>query len=198
MRYGYATQYGGAREEAREQRERLARAGCNEIVTAYEPEALDGILSALTGSDTLVVASIHRLAATPTRLRYIVGMLYAAGASLEVLDAPQEDRSPLAALNWALDALAALRRDASAARIKAGFQQAKEAGRLGRRPALNSHERAKVAEMLASGEWSQREVARFFEVSRATIQRVWAAHLREREAREGESAAAQPQASASE
>lgn len=72
-----------------------------------------------------------------------------------------------------LGAVAEFERAMISERTKAGIESARKCGhQLGRPSALNASQREEIKRRVVSGEWSQAEAARLFDVDRSTICRL--------------------------
>ncbi|MBY2985679.1 recombinase family protein [Rhizobium leguminosarum] len=180
MIYGYA-RVSTKKQDLTYQIERLGRAGCDSIIhekksgknTQGRPEFLR-LLANLEPGDTLLATVSDRIARDPLDLVLILREVESAGAHLRLLDEPYIDT----AFDFA-DVIAYFR--GWVARVQRlrilentanGRAMAKAKGvKFGRRPKLNSRQKAQVIERKARGEPNAR-IARSFGVSESTIFRV--------------------------
>ena len=140
---------------------------------AGRPE-LERAIAELAPDDCLVLAEWDRCTRSMWDGLQIVKEILDAGATIRVLDFPSldlgtpEGRGFLAMFS----AMAERERMRIVKRTHEGRRRAIERGvRMGRRPKLTSHQRARVAARLAAGE-TTREIARDLGVSHSTIARV--------------------------
>jgi len=157
-----------------EQTAQLEAAGCIQVFSEQTnsplyPE-LSRVLSYLRQGDALIVTRLDRLARSTPNLYNIVQTVAQADASLTSLGDPWVDMTG-AHGQLMLTVLRGIA-DFETGLMKRGRARAKAKGiKLGRRAALTSAQREEVLQRVAAGE-SQRNVARSFATSDATISRV--------------------------
>lgn len=141
---------------------------------------LEQALNRLRSGDTLVVASIDRLARSLVDLREIVDQVVGEGAALEFIHermrfSPDTTVDPTSKLMFQmLGAFAEFERDIIRERQKEGIAEAKKKGVYkGRKPALSAPRRDEVRRRAATGE-KRAEIAEDLGVSVATVYRVLA------------------------
>ncbi|MGY5780302.1 recombinase family protein [Rhizobium sp. LEGMi135b] len=179
MIYGYA-RVSTKKQDLAYQLDRLQKAGCDQIIhekksgkdTKGRPEFLR-LLAGLEPGDTLLATVSDRVARDPLDMLLILREIQCAGARLRLLDQALDSTSGEADLNlflygWAgkqyrLRLLENTRNGRVIARAKGV--------KFGRKPKLNSHQKAQIMERKAMGESSAR-IARSFGVSESTIFRV--------------------------
>jgi DNA invertase Pin-like site-specific DNA recombinase len=159
----------------------LEAEGCDQVFaekasgknTKQRPE-LQSALAALTSGDVFVVAEWDRATRSYDDGFAIIADIQSRKALLKVLDRPYLDlTTPLGkALLGLLSAWAEDERKRRLEQASDGRRHARERGvKLGRKPKLSPHQQNQARRMLGDGD-SVREVARMFNVSQATIQRL--------------------------
>ena len=180
MKIGYA-RVSTPQQNLDRQMAALEAEGCNLIYaekasgkdTHKRPE-LKKALAALKPDDILVVAEWDRATRSYTDGLDIMADIGDRGAMVKVLDRQHYDlTTPLGkALLGLLSAIAQDERERRLKQARDGRERALERGvRMGRRPALTSHQRQQALAMQAEGK-SHREIADLFNVSRSTISRL--------------------------
>jgi len=160
----------------------LEAAGCRRI---HEERASGGrwdrpeltrLLGRLAAGDVLVVWKLDRLSRSLKDLLLILERLNAAGAGFRSLTESIDTTVPAGRMMMQmLGAFAEYEREMVKERTQAGLKAARAQGRHGgRRPKFTQAQRAEVLSMLAAGRPAA-EVARLFQVHRATISRLNAA-----------------------
>jgi len=132
-------------------------------------------IKALAEGDTLLVTRLDRLARSTRDLLNTLDAVAKAGAGFRSLhDAWADTTTPHGRLMLTvLGGLAEFERDLIRARTSEGRERAKARGvHLGRPLALTRHQREEARAALANGEATQADLARRFNVSRATISRL--------------------------
>jgi DNA invertase Pin-like site-specific DNA recombinase len=124
----------------------------------------------------LVVWKLDRLSQSLKDLLLILERISAAGAGFRSLTEPSDTIVPAGRMMMRmLGALAEYEREMMKERTQAGLKAARAEGRHGgRRPKFTQAQRAEILGMLAAGRPAA-EVARLFQVHRATISRLSAA-----------------------
>ena len=181
MIYGYARVSTDA-QDLGNQLAQLKAAGCATIyrekvsgATADRPQ-LKKLLAALAHGDVVVIPAVDRLSRDTTDLLVIARDMQRAGAGLRSLAEPVVDTtSDFAELVLAMLGVAAkLERRRIIERTARGRADAKAKGvKFGRKPILTPHQQREARERIEAGE-TQRSVARSYNVSQATISRLWA------------------------
>jgi DNA invertase Pin-like site-specific DNA recombinase len=180
MILGYARVSTGG-QDLTQQAEALRAAGCQKVIretrsagaNADRPK-LRQALKSLEPGDVLVVTAIDRLARDTRDLLNILHEVKLSEAAFRSIAEPLVDTSSeLAEVVIAVLGIAAKwERGRIIARTTAGRVQAKAAGiKFGRKPTLTPHQIREASARVASGE-TQRNVARSFNVSQATISRI--------------------------
>lgn len=160
----------------------LEAAGCRRI---HEERASGGrwnrpeltrLLDRLTPGDVLVVWKLDRLSRSLKDLLLILERIGAAGAGFRSLTEAINTTVPAGRMMMQmLGAFAEYEREMVKERTQAGLRAARAQGRHGgRRPKFTQAQRAEILSMLAAGRPAA-EVARLFQVHRATISRLNAA-----------------------
>lgn len=181
MLVGYARVSKSEGQETAAQFEALRAAGCDDKhifeETAsggrWERPELHRMLDQLREDDVVVVWKLDRLSRSLKDLLTIMEKINEAGAGLRSLTEHIDTVSPAGRmLMQMLGSFAEFEREMIRERTKAGLESARAKGRVGgRRPKLSEDQRRVAIEMLEDGK-SQADVARLFEVSRATICRL--------------------------
>jgi DNA invertase Pin-like site-specific DNA recombinase len=160
----------------------LAAAGCRRI---HEERASGGrwdrpeltrLLGRLVAGDVLVVWKLDRLSRSLKDLLLILERIGAVGAGFRSLTESIDTTLPAGRMMMQmLGAFAEYEREMVKERTQAGLKAARMQGRYGgRRPKFTQAQRAEILSMLAAGRPAA-EVARLFQVHRATISRLYAA-----------------------
>jgi DNA invertase Pin-like site-specific DNA recombinase len=160
----------------------LAAAGCRRI---HEERASGGrwdrpelarLLARLATGDVLVVWKLDRLSRSLKDLLLILERISAAGAGFRSLTESIDTTIPAGRMMMQmLGAFAEYERAMVKERTQAGLRAARAEGRHGgRRPKFTQAQRAEILSMLAAGRTAA-EIARLFQVHRATISRLSAA-----------------------
>jgi DNA invertase Pin-like site-specific DNA recombinase len=157
----------------------LEAAGCRSI---HEERASGGrwdrpelthLLGRLTAGDVLVVWKLDRLSRSLKDLLLILERITAIGAGFRSLTESIDTTVPAGRMMMQmLGAFAEYEREMVKERTQAGLKAARAQGRHGgRRPKFTQAQRAEILSMLTAGR-SAAEVARLFQVHRATISRL--------------------------
>ena len=180
MKVGYARISRGDDQTIRMQRDALRDAGCEKV---YEETASGGrwdrpmlhrMLESLEKSDVVVVWKLDRLSRSLRDLLVLLERFNEAGAGfLSLTEAIDTTTAGGRMMMQMLGAVAEFERAMISERTKAGIESARKRGhRPGRPSALNTSQREEIKRRVASGEWSQAEAARLFDVDRSTICRM--------------------------
>ncbi len=160
----------------------LEAAGCRRV---YEERASGGrwdrpelvrLLGRLAPDNVLVVWKLDRLSRSLKDLLLILEQINAAGAGFRSLTEAIDTTIPAGRMMMQmLGAFAEYEREMVKERTQAGLRVARAQGRHGgRRPKFTPAQRTEILSMLAAGR-SAAEIARLFQVHRATISRLSAA-----------------------
>jgi DNA invertase Pin-like site-specific DNA recombinase len=177
--YGYA-RVSTADQSLEIQIDELTAAGCTRIFKEKVSGAksdraeLSKLLNKLVSGDTLVVTRLDRLARSTRDLLNVIALLTERGAMFKSLkDTWADSTTPQGRLMLAvLGGIAEFERELIRARTGEGRKKALERGvRFGRPRALTSHQRQEAFTRHAAGE-SQSDIARSYDVDRATICRL--------------------------
>jgi DNA invertase Pin-like site-specific DNA recombinase len=168
MIYGYA-RVSSETQSYDGQLEALKAAGCQKIFaekytgkTAGDRKQLQALLGKASEANVVVVTKIDRFARSTLDLLTMLKDLEARGVGFKSLGDPTIDTTSAHGelLLTMLGAIATFERRLIRQRCSEGIARAKAEGRhLGRKPALNVHQRREALRMLADGE-TQRAVAR--------------------------------------
>jgi DNA invertase Pin-like site-specific DNA recombinase len=180
MIYGYA-RVSSETQSYDGQLEALKAAGCQKIFaekytgkTAGDRKQLQALLGKVAEGDLIVVTKIDRFARSTLDLLTMLKDLEARDVGFKSLGDPMIDTTSAHGelLLTMLGAIATFERRLIRQRCSEGIARAKAEGRnLGRKSALNVHQRREALRMLGDGE-TQRSVARLLGVGQATIARL--------------------------
>ncbi len=161
------------------QRDRLA--GCDKIFEekasvargTVRPE-LDKALNYVRDGDVFVVTKLDRLARSVLELMQITLTLQEKKCDLQVLDQELDTSTPTGRLIFhVLAVIGEFERELITERAKEGQERAMAAGvKFGRKPKLSKRKERELLEMLDSVIISKEDLARQFNVSRATVYRL--------------------------
>jgi DNA invertase Pin-like site-specific DNA recombinase len=161
------------------QRDRLA--GCDKIFEekasgargTVRPE-LEKALNYVRDGDVFVVTKLDRLARSVLELMQITLALQDKKCDLQVLDQELDTSTPTGRLIFhVLAVIGEFERELTTERAKEGRERAMAAGvKFGRKPKLSKRKERELLEMLESVVISKEDLARQFNVSRATIYRL--------------------------
>jgi DNA invertase Pin-like site-specific DNA recombinase len=182
MLLGYARVSKADAQDTAAQVGSLKAAGCRRI---YEERASGGrwdrpelhrMLDQLRDGDTVIVWKLDRLSRSLKDLLQILETVDAAGATFRSLTEAIDTAGAAGRMMMQmLGCFAEFERAMVRERTHAGLKAARECGRTGgRRPKLAAQQRTEILGMLAAGRTGA-DVARIFQVHRATIGRVAAA-----------------------
>ena len=185
MKVGYARISRGDDQTIRMQRDALRDAGCEKV---YEETASGGrwdrpmlhrMLENLEESDVVVVWKLDRLSRSLRDLLVLLERFNEAGAGfLSLTEAIDTTTAGGRMMMQMLGAVAEFERAMISERTKAGIESARKRGHQPGRPsAHNALQREEIKRRVGSGEWSQAEAARLFDVDRSTICRLLKANL---------------------
>jgi DNA invertase Pin-like site-specific DNA recombinase len=179
MLYGYARVSSDTQDHAG-QIEALKAAGCQQIFaekqtgkTAADRKQLQVMLAKAQPADVIVVTKLDRFARSTRDLLNMLHDLERCGVGFRSLGESIDTTTPAGRLMLQmLAAIAEFERGMIRERCNAGLARAKAEGRqLGRKHALNAHQRQRARDLLEAGE-TQRAVARLLGVGQATIARL--------------------------
>jgi DNA invertase Pin-like site-specific DNA recombinase len=182
MLIGYARVSKNDGQDTATQLKALWEAGCKRVFDEkassgrWDRPELHRLLDQLREADTLVVWKLDRLSRSLKDILHILAKVEAAGASFRSLTEAVDTSGPAGRMMMQmLGAFAEFERAMVRERTRAGLNSAREQGRVGgRRPKFNDEQRAEIIDMLEAGR-KPADVARLFEVHRATIARLTAA-----------------------
>ena len=180
MKVGYARISRADDQTIRMQRDALREAGCQKI---YEEAASGGrwdrpmlhrMLENLQNGDVVVVWKLDRLSRSLRDLLVLLERFNEAGAGfLSLTEAIDTTTAGGRMMMQMLGAVAEFERAMISERTKAGIESARRRGHKPGRPhSLTIEQRHEIKRRVASGEWSQAEAARLFDVDRSTICRM--------------------------
>jgi len=143
---------------------------------ASRPE-LDKALDHLREGDTFVVWKLDRLGRNTKNVLEVVEKLTAQGKGFRSLTEGLDTTGPMGkAMITIMAAFAELERSTMLERTRAGLDAAKAKGKVGGRPAaLDAKKLARVKKLVASGDYTRKEIAEMTGVSQATLYRAIAA-----------------------
>jgi DNA invertase Pin-like site-specific DNA recombinase len=181
MKIGYA-RVSTNQQETKAQEAELLKYGCpkEKIFTdtisgaSNKKPELDKALEQLREGDEFVVWKLDRVSRSLPNLVFIMERIRAAKATFTSLTERLDTRGPAGeAMFWMTGVFAQFERSLISERTKLGVQQAIAAGkRVGRPPALTPEQKKHLIEMIRSGQKTQAEMARLFEVNRSVISRM--------------------------
>jgi DNA invertase Pin-like site-specific DNA recombinase len=159
---------------------KLEQAGCTKIYkeTAsggrWDRPELQACLAHLREGDTLVVWKLDRLSRSLSDLLRILEQVNKARATFKSLTESLDISGPCGRLMMhMLAAFNQFEREIIRERTKAGLDYARSQGRIGGgKPKLTEAQRKQAITWIESGEKTQADVARFFDVDRAAISRM--------------------------
>ncbi len=162
------------------QTDALKKEGCKEIFEDHASGAKadrDGLRKALEfirEGDTLVVWKLDRLSRSLKDLLIILEKIEQAGAGFQSLTEAIDTTVPAGRMMMQmLGSFAEFERTIIRERTRAGLEQARARGHLpGRKPKLSPDQRMEIVEAVTSGRKTGAEVARLFNVHRATVSRI--------------------------
>lgn len=132
------------------------------------------LLEHLRPGDTVVVYKLDRLARSVRDLLNIVDSIEEAGATFRSLTESFDTTTPAGKMAFQmLGAVAEFERNIIRERSLAGVEVARSNGvRMGRLPALNDRQAARLVKMWETGQHTKTELARSFGVSLSTVKRT--------------------------
>ena len=135
---------------------------------------LDQALAACRDGDTLVVAKLDRLGRSITDVAAIAEHLTDAGVRLQMGSTVYDPNDALGRMFFNITAVfAEFEADLISQRTKEGLAIARAQGKLtGRKTRLSGFQQRRMQSMLASGEWSQADVARMMNMSPSWVSRL--------------------------
>ena len=136
--------------------------------------ALEEALNYVRDGDVFVVTKLDRLARSVLELMQITQALQDKRCDLQVLDQELDTSTPTGRLIFhVLAVIGEFERELITERAKEGRERAMAAGvKFGRKPKLSKRKERELLEMLESVVISKEELARQFNVSRATVYRL--------------------------
>ena len=179
MQYGYA-RVSSETQSYDGQIEALKAAGCQQVFAekftgkeGADRKRLRSLLATVREGDVIVVCKLDRFARSTRDLLNMLHELGQRGVGFRSLGDSIDTTTPAGRLMLQmLAAIAEFERGMIRERCASGIARAKAEGRqLGRKPALNPHQRQRARELLEAGE-TQRAVARLLGVGQATIGRL--------------------------
>jgi DNA invertase Pin-like site-specific DNA recombinase len=162
------------------QGERLESYGCHRIFKEnasggrWDRPQLQKALKEMREGDTFVVWKLDRLSRSLGDLLHILAQLKQVGASFESLTERFETKSPAGRMVMhLLGTFAEFEREMLKERTKLGLARARAQGRIGgARFKLSPAQQKEATTMVKSGDKTQAEVAKLFNVDRSTISRL--------------------------
>lgn len=135
---------------------------------------LDQALAACRDGDTLVVAKLDRLGRSITDVAAIAEHLTDSGVRLQMGSTVYDPNDALGRMFFNITAVfAEFEADLISQRTKEGLAIARAQGKLtGRKTRLSGFQQRRMQSMLASGEWSQADVARMMNMSPSWVSRL--------------------------
>jgi len=133
-----------------------------------------GMLDVLREGDQVVVYKLDRLARSLRDLLNIVDRIEGVGATFRSLTESFDTSTPAGHMAFhMLGAVAQFERSIIRERSMAGLEVAKSNGvRLGRLPALDGRQSARLGQQMATGKYSKTELAKMHGVSLSTVKRT--------------------------
>ena len=182
---GFAMRLGYARVSTREQDtqaqlQALKTAGCDRIFQEqasggrWDRPELQKLLDQLRKGDTLVVWKLDRLSRSLKDLLLTLDKIDGAGAGFESLTETIETQSAAGRMMMQMiGAFAEFERTMLKERTREGLNLARKRGRIGgRRPKLTEQQRKEVINMIITGQKTNADAARLFNVHPSTISRL--------------------------
>ena len=135
---------------------------------------LDQALAAVREGDTLVVPKLDRLARSVPDARHIADRLATKGVKLALGRTIHDPTDPMGKMFFSILAtFAEFEADLIRLRTREGMAIARAKGKLrGKQPKLSQKQQQELCRMHASGDYSIRDLAEVFAVSRPTVYRV--------------------------
>jgi DNA invertase Pin-like site-specific DNA recombinase len=169
----------------------LKKAGCKKIFEEaasggrWDRPELHKLLDQFRAGDTLVVWKLDRLSRSLKDLLVILERVDAAGGKFRSLTESIDTSGPAGRMMMQmLGCFAEFEREMIRERTRAGLREARSQGRLpGRKPKITEDQRREILEAVSSGRKTAAEMARLFQIHRATISRfISGARAREKPA----------------
>ncbi|WP_269717209.1 recombinase family protein [Caulobacter sp. NIBR2454] len=184
MLIGYARISRGDHQDLAAQLRTLSEAGCEKV---YDEEAsgadaarpqLKELLARLEPGDVLIVWKLDRLSRSLSDLLLTLAKVEAAGAGFRsITEAIDTTTAAGRLMMHMIGAFAEFERAMIRERTMQGLETARRAGRhLGRKPKLKPSQKAEIVRMIEDGRGTPAHAAGLFNVSKATVKRVVAAH----------------------
>lgn len=135
---------------------------------------LDKAFAACRDGDTLVVTKLDRLGRSISDVSSIAKLLTEQGIKLQMGSTVYDPSDAMGRMFFNMTAVfAEFEADLISQRTKEGMQVAKSEGKLkGRQSRFTPYQQQRIRDMLASGEWSQVEIARLMNTSPSWISRL--------------------------
>lgn len=135
---------------------------------------LQQALAACRSGDTLVVTKLDRLGRSITDLAGIADQLTGAGITLQMGPTIYDPKDPFGRMFFQLTAVfAELEANLISQRTREGLEIARKEGRLtGKKSRITPFQEKQMQAWLASGDWSQADVARMMGLSPAWVSRL--------------------------
>jgi len=142
--------------------------------TNRQRPGLDQAIAAVREGDTLVVPKLDRLARSVPDARAIADQLAAKGVKLALGASVYDPADPMGKMFFnILATFAEFESDLIRMRTREGMAIARAKGRLrGKQPKLSEKQQRELGRMHATGEYSIRDLAELFTVSRPTVYRT--------------------------
>jgi len=139
-----------------------------------ERPGLDQALAACRAGDTLVVTKLDRLARSISDAAAIADQLTDAGVTLQTGPTVYSPEDPVGKAFYYFAAIfAEFESDLIRQRTREGIEMARAEGKMqGKRSRFTPYQQKRMQEMLASGEYSQREIAELMGTSRSWVSRL--------------------------
>ena len=183
MLIGYARISKGDDQSTALQMRALKAAGCKRVFEEaasggrWDRPELHRMLDQLREDDIVVVWKLDRLSRSLKDLLHLLDRIETINAGFRSLTESIDTTTPAGRMMMQMvGSFAEFERAMIRERTKAGLDQSRAEGRVGgRRPKLNSKQRAEIADSVMSGRKSAAEMARIFGVSQPTVSRIVAA-----------------------
>ena len=158
----------------------LEAAGCEMIFQEkasggrWDRPELQRVLGHLGEGKILVVWKLDRLSRSLKDLLVLMEKIDKAGAGFRSLTEAIDTTTPAGRMMMQIvGSFAEFEREMLRERTKSGLDEARKQGRIGgRRPKLTSRQQKEIVRLVASGEKTQADAARLFDVHPATVSRL--------------------------
>ena len=179
MLLGYARVSKSEDQETAPQIRALKKAGCKKIFEEaasggrWDRPELHKLLDQFRAGDTLVVWKLDRLSRSLKDLLVILERIEAAGGKFRSLTESIDTSGPAGRMMMQmLGSFAEFEREMIRERTRAGLREARTKGRIpGRKPKITVEQRKEIVAAVISGRKTAAEMARLFNIHRATISR---------------------------